>query len=87
MRIFSRRATMIKPLLPIHGRWQFYNSTYPEILDVAMKDGRIVRYVIDAKPVNICTGKHGWQVGKRVVGYKYKKRPSKRLTRSPGRQC
>ena len=73
MRAFKRRSNRIKPLLDIHGRWESERSTYPETLFVAMRDGRIVRYTIDAKPVSIHVGKNGWErKGTQVIGYQFR---------------
>ena len=82
MRIFNRRSPRIKPLLNIHGNWFFRNSTYPEMLNVAMRDGQVVRYVIDATAVKPHVGRNGWDVGDHrniVIGYQYKEKVPKKI--------
>lgn len=74
MGVFNRRSPRIKPLLDLHCTWKSAYSTYPEVISVAMRDGRVVRYVIDAKPVHLRLGIDGWDTGKhQTIGYKAKK--------------
>jgi hypothetical protein len=47
-----------------------------------MEDGRVIRYTMDRKPVNIHTGVNVWkETGWQIVGYLYrdKEKPLKRL--------
>jgi hypothetical protein len=84
MKTFRRRGNRIRPLIDIHGQWLTQYSTYPEITSVAMRDGRVVRYVIDAKPVRLHLGRNGWEkTGYQMIGYQYrteKKKPMKQVT-------
>jgi len=84
MRVFNRRSFRIRPLLDIHGQWLDPRSTYPDELQVAMRDGRVVRYGLLSNPTRLHVGKHGWQSsGNEVVGYQYraeKKSPPKKMT-------
>ena len=82
MRIFNRRAWRIKPILDIHCSWTMIGSTYPEQLMIAMRDGHVVKYDINVRPIRIHTGKNGWDMRHpQVVGYKYqwKRNPLKRV--------
>ena len=76
--MFKRRGNRIKPLLDIKADWVTGNQ-YPDYLHVAMSNGRVIPYVIDARPIRIHTGKGGWEkTGTQVVGYNRK--PQKRVT-------
>ena len=75
---FKRRGNRVKPLLDIHCQWITGNPD-PDIVDIAMRNGRVVRYVNVAKAVRIHTGKDGWEkTGVQVEGYK---KPPEPLTR------
>lgn len=86
---WKRRCMRVRPLLNLHGIWETGRG-YPDTLDVAMRDGRIVRYSLGVHAVRIHTGKNGWeQNGTYVTGYRFeqKKRPVKKMTsflRRPG---
>lgn len=70
---FRRRGSRIRPLLEISGTWWKSSSTYPELLRIPMRDGRVIRYVMDAQPIAIHVGKDGWRkTGYEIVGYQYK---------------
>lgn len=76
--MFSRRSAKVKPLLDIHGEWS-QHSVYPDVLSVAMEDGRVVRYRIDILP-KPNFGRNSWdRRGKKVhIGYMFRgneKRP------------
>lgn len=75
--MFKRRGNRIKPLLDIKADYVTGNQ-YPDYLHIAMSNGRVIPYVIDAKPIRIHTGKDGWEkTGTQVIGYK---KPQKRVT-------
>lgn len=68
--MFKRRGNRIKPLLDIKADWVTGNQ-YPDYLHVAMSNGRVIPYVIDARPIRIHTGKDGWEkTGTQVIGYR-----------------
>ena len=69
----KRRRFRILPLLNIHGTWD-RKCRYPTVLDVAMDDGKFIKYSINY-PVHLNVGKHGWNSGRTVVGYQYKSHP------------
>lgn len=79
---FKRRGNKIRPLLDVNAIWKSGSSTYPEMIRILMEDGRVIRYTMDRKPVNIHTGVNGWkETGWQIVGYLYrdKEKPLKRL--------
>lgn len=80
-RTFKRRSNRIKPLLNYHGVWSSHESTYPDYMMIAMRDGRVVRYARDIRPIRLNVGKNGWQFsGHIAVGYQYKEKPLKKMT-------
>ena len=83
-----RRKQRILPLLNIHGEW-FSGRLYPDLLKVAMMDGRVIPYRIETRAAGIHTGKTGWEVtGHKVTGYQWRgtKKPPKRVTGSDRRR-
>lgn len=79
----------VRPLLNIHGTWETGRG-YPDTVDIAMRDGRVVRYSLMVHAVNIHAGKNGWeQNGTMVTGYKFreKKKPMKKVTSFLHRQA
>ena len=68
--MFKRRSKRrVRPLLDIHSTW-YPGSRYPDELDVAMQNGRIVKYEVAVHlpcPVFLPKFRTGW-----VVGYQYR---------------
>lgn len=76
---WKRRSGRIKPLLDLKCNWH-PGSTYPDTIQVAMRDGRVVTYSLQVKPERIYVGDDRLPMRNEVVGYQYKKSPLKKMT-------
>ena len=67
--MFKRRSNRVKPLLPISSSWKS-GDKYPDVLNVAMQNGRVVRYIRDCRTTRLHLGNDGWEkTGNQIVGY------------------